>query len=326
VQRGDFTFGDLLAWRYALRPLLAAPGVSFLDADEARNRVVLGIDPALTPEARQALVAAAVQRGVPSQALVLADSGPFVEFRGQPGVSVQSTFRPAPAGVEISFFPNFPNGFVCTLGFNAVLDGVAGFVTNDHCTNVKGGVEGTTYYQNLPPGPVIGTETVDPEFFTDDPCPSGYHCRFSDSAFVAYESASTGALGKIARTKGNGSLTVSPPALRFNIAGTSSALVGATLNKVGQTTGWTSGKVVATCADVSVSGTDPKLAQLCQTIVAAHSDHGDSGSPVFARVGNSASVRLVGILWGGATSNGQDVFVFSPFDSIQQELGTLRIH
>jgi len=40
---------------------------------------------------------------------------------------------------------------------------------------------------------------------------------------------------------------------------------------------------------------------------------------------NGSSVKLLGILWGGGTSNGQQVFAYSPFDNIQQELGALRV-
>src|SRR3954447_18703429 len=47
VLRGDYDFAQLVAWKRALRPaVLGQPGVVFLDADEARNRIVVGIDAA----------------------------------------------------------------------------------------------------------------------------------------------------------------------------------------------------------------------------------------------------------------------------------------
>jgi hypothetical protein len=51
--------------------------------------------------------------------------------------------------------------------------------------------------------------------------------------------------------------------------------------------------------------------------VSAGVGSGDSGSGVFQ--GTGASVKLVGILWGGSGSS----FVFSPFGNITRELGTL---
>ena len=45
VHRGDYEFKRLLDWRLTLRPVLALPGVIFLDVDETRNRVVIGLEP-----------------------------------------------------------------------------------------------------------------------------------------------------------------------------------------------------------------------------------------------------------------------------------------
>ncbi|HEY4561533.1 MAG TPA: hypothetical protein VIJ36_01050, partial [Thermoanaerobaculia bacterium] len=45
VLQGRYDFAQLVAWKRALRPaVLGQPGVVFLDADETRNRVVVGID------------------------------------------------------------------------------------------------------------------------------------------------------------------------------------------------------------------------------------------------------------------------------------------
>jgi hypothetical protein len=99
---------------------------------------------------------------------------------------------------------------------------------------------------------------------------------------------------------------------------------GSLVHKVGRTTGWTYGFVVATCADVKVSGQD--ITQLCQTIVGAGSGGGDSGSPVFSRIGSTAKVKLDGILWGGGTDSfDNSIFVFSPIANVQGELGALIV-
>src|SRR5579864_6988906 len=47
VLRGDYDFAQLVEWKETLVPaLLGQPGVVFIDADESRNRVVVGVDAA----------------------------------------------------------------------------------------------------------------------------------------------------------------------------------------------------------------------------------------------------------------------------------------
>jgi hypothetical protein len=97
--------------------------------------------------------------------------------------------------------------------------------------------------------------------------------------------------------------------------------VGSTVNKVGRTTGWSKGKVVATCVTVNVGGSN--VTQVCQTVVNAKVGAGDSGSDVFS-VTSGSNVKLDGVLWGGSSDGTQ--FVFSPFANITGELGSLTTH
>jgi len=327
VRRGDHTFEQLLRWRADLRPLLALPGVILLDADEARNRVVIEID-ATSP--RKALQRDLLERGlaasaVPRPAVVVVESAPSRELLG-----LRNKVRPAPGGVEIVFPINPPQFGVCTIGFNATRGKVAGFVVNSHCTRVRGEVDWIRYSQSSPTDGLIGTEIADPGYSTEPPCPAGRRCRFSDAAFAKYDKAKLGALGKIARpTFGGGdlgSLSLIPPAARFTITGKgASPLVGEMAHKVGRTTGWTFGQVTSTCIDVIPSGTDITL--FCQSRVTAGVAGGDSGSPVFARHGSGNNVALVGILWGGSVdASGNSRFVFSPLDNVEQELGALKVN
>jgi hypothetical protein len=128
--------------------------------------------------------------------------------------------------------------------------------------------------------------------------------------------------GEIAKTGtvNSGSLEVTGS---FNISGqnnTSTSFSGE-VQKVGRTTGWTSGNVTNTCVTVNVSGSNIQL--LCQTLVQRAGTQivagGDSGSPVFT---GSSNATLIGILWGGNSSG--DLFVFSPLKSIQDELGSFN--
>ena len=327
LRQGDYEFERLLDFRRELRPLLAMPGVVFLDADEARNRVVLGLDATSQGKSleRRRLEQRLLATGVPRQAVELVETMPIAPLTG-----LQSKFRPTPGGVQILFPVAPPLYGVCTLAFNAYRGGVFGFVINSHCTGTRGEVDGTQYYQSLPPDGTIGTEIADPEFFTDPPCPEGRKCRFSDAAFARYDNPHFGVLGQIARPSSNGSefgsLTLKPAGARFIIAGKAgSPLTGDFVHKVGRTTGWTYGTVVATCGDFNVGGTD--VTELCQSAVRGGGGPGDSGSPVFYRIGSSTKVKLAGILWGGGSSPDLGtVYVFSPLANIEQELGPLKVN
>src|SRR4051795_5203576 len=308
VLQGRYDFAQLVAWKRALRPaVLGQPGVVFLDADETRNRVVVGVDAAQAKSLDTGgLDKALALKGVPREAVLYQEvpairylTGVWTDQVKKPATStIQSAARPVPGGVQIIFL-DLPLAYFCTAGFNAYLDGDFGFVTNSHCTLNRGMVDDTPYAQgNNPLAAPIATETVDPAYFTGDPCPSGYKCRYSDSSFARYNTTSLGSLGKLAKTSSRGasagSITLKPPTSRFSISAIASALQGQVVNKIGVTSGWTYGPITATCADVGITGSNYGL--LCQNIVRAGSDHGDSGSPVFSWT-NGSTVKLLGILW-----------------------------
>jgi hypothetical protein len=314
VLRGDYEFERLVAWRHELRPLLGLPGVSFLDSDEGRNRVVVGVDSRAEGLDLGRLESEIFAAGVPREAVVFQEAAPFEDL-----ATLHDKLRPAPGGAQITF-----SNFACTLGFNAYRDNVFGFVVNAHCTNVRGETDGTRYSQ----GGAIGTEVADPAFSTGPPCPAGRRCRMSDAAFAKYDKTSLGGLGKVALTKSKGTetgtVTLKNPGARLTItARTGSPLQGDTVHKIGRTTGWTFGTVLDTCLDTNNS-TDVTL--FCQTTVRAGSGAGDSGSPVFYSLpGNKA--RLVGILWGGRTDPVVGtLYAFSPLENIEAELGPLKIN
>jgi hypothetical protein len=309
-----------------MRPMLALPGVTMLDVDETRNRVVVGVEPGLSASEREELARRIAASDVPATAVSIEVQPPVTAM-----VSLQDRFRPVVGGLQILFPIDPPLYGVCTLGFNATRGKTKGFVTNSHCTGVEGEPDGVTYSQSLPSHGDIGREVADPALFTGAPCPDGRRCRFSDSAFAKYDNPKTSGLGRLARptrqTTDPPTLTVNPPTARFNVVGRlASPLAGTIVHKVGRTTGWSAGSILQTCVDVNVSGTDITL--LCQSLVAADVDSGDSGSPVFTRIGSGANAKLVGILWGGgsAGASGFRVFVFSPLANIERELGALKVN
>jgi len=302
---------DLEALNQRLLPVFELAGVVFTDADETRGRVVVGV---LDSDMQGLVRATAARLGVSEQDIEIVETEPIFQV-----ATLQSSVRPVQAGYQIRF-----SQYVCSLGFNAIRNGVSGFVTASHCSTNQGTVDGTQYYQplNQVPGELIGTETVDPPYVRNGKgCPRGRVCRSSDSNFVAGADGVAFALGTIARTTGanNRSLEV---AGTFSITNTGSATVGQTVNKVGRTTGWGQGVVTRTNVNTGVSGSNIVL--LGQTFVEDDDvivQGGDSGSPVF-RIEGGTNVTLLGNLWGGNSSG--TMFVYSPLSGIQQELGALQ--
>jgi len=309
VEKGDWEFTQLAAWRDAGRSLLASGNVVLLDADERLNRVRVGV--AAGPDAAgtaRAVRRQLARRGVPLGAVVV-EEVPEIH----PMVTLSSVFNPVPGGVEINF-----SNFLCTLGFNVRFSagGTCYFMTNDHCTDVQGAVDGTVYFQPYL-GPKIGVEVADPAFFSGAPCPVNRICRYSDAAGARYDNAADCEFGSIARTFLN-STTINNAQPRWKIVSKQLApTVGQRVGKVGRTTGWTVGDVVATCVDTNVSGSNHTI--LCQSFVNAAVGGGDSGSPVFRFREDPSLAQLTGILWGGNSQGTQ--FVFSPTENIEFEFG-----
>jgi hypothetical protein len=292
-----------------LLPLFELAGVVFTDADETRGRLVVGV----LDRGVEGLIRARLRMlGIARESVDVVETEAIFQV-----TTLRDNVRPVVGGLQIRF-----SQFLCSLGFNAIRAGVAGFVTASHCSDKQGSVDGTQYYQplNQVTAEFIGTEVADPAFFRNNDCLPGRRCRLSDSNFS--DGAASFTLGRIARTTGpnNGSLNI---AGEFTITGSGPATSGQTANKVGRTTGWTQGTVTRTCVDTGVSGSNIVL--LCQDFVESQARivaGGDSGSPVF-RIGSGDNVTLLGNLWGGNSSG--TMFVYSPLENIEDELGGLTI-
>ncbi|HKQ76073.1 MAG TPA: hypothetical protein VJ810_20430 [Blastocatellia bacterium] len=306
VLEGQYSFLDLHSWHQQMSPtVLSIPGVISTDNDDGENRLRVGITDA--PGVAEAVEKQLSELGIPREAVVISEAKEvWPELRGRR--------RPLRGGLQINF-----GNFLCTLGFVAVRQGITGFVTNSHCTNTQGGVEGTVYHQPSASGTTnrIGQEIADPTYFTGGSCPAGRRCRFSDTSFARVPHPSgpavTTALGTIARPAVN-SFTWNGVDT-FTITAEAAPVVGQAVTKVGRTTGRTTGTIQQTCANFNVSGST--ITQLCQSRASFASAGGDSGSPVF-RITALPNVTLVGIHWG---SGG----VFSPITGIQMagELGAV---
>jgi len=314
VRQGAWEFRQLWEWKRGLIPMLSLPGAVLLDVDEELNRLHIALD--ATAEDREAnrerLERELIFSGVPREAVVVDEIEPAVPAR-----LLTSRFDPMPAGVHISFANSF-----CTHGFNVQREatGDFGFLTNSHCSRLQGVTEGTVYSQPATPD-TVAVEVDDPAFVSGPNCPPGRYCRYSDALFARYDDPSSGAAGAVARTEYRGRSTGSRSTVQTSFQVTSVDIfppVGSEVNKVGRTTGWTYGRVIMSCADINVTGTN--LTLYCQHAVRGGGRPGDSGSPVFHwREGKLPNVQAAGLLWGVSTQH----FYFSPILNIEVDLGQL---
>ncbi|MCA2211308.1 hypothetical protein [Jidongwangia harbinensis] len=317
VHRADYTFAQLKIWRDATRSVFALPSVTSLEIDERRNRVVVGLE---DPDRHSAAVRAAVTRlGIPEAAVTAVR-------RGAVTMTVRDQTRPLHGGTQIVSTAALPT---CTLGYPATRQGVAGFVTNSHCSANRGVVDNGRFWQPTRPagdGGVVGLETADTAVNAGlFDCPVNRRCASADANFVAAQTGVNISQGRIARPAVNSTNWNGTDTFRVTAADGGAALNSA-VQKVGRTTGRTTGTVTGTCVDFTVNNTDIYL--FCQQTASYNSAGGDSGSPVF-RVTNSPAtndVTAVGVNWGNFV-NGAGVTngIFSGFGPVEREIGALNI-
>jgi hypothetical protein len=299
---------DLEAQHQRLLPLFEQNGVIFTDADETIGRLVVGV---VNRGLEQAVRARLAALGVSSASVDVVVSEPIVQV-----ATLRDRIRPVVGGLQIRF-----SGFLCSLSFNAVREGVLGYVTASHCSDYQGTVDGTLYYQplNQVADEFIGQEIADPGFFSkSNGCPKGRRCRYSDANFSSGANGVDFALGRIAQTTGANNGLLDLAAVDFTISAEGAAVKNEIASKVGRTTGWSRGPVSKTCANTGVLGSN--IVFLCQNFVNATVASGDSGSPVF-KEHPDGSIILMGTLWGGNSSGTQ--FVYSPLAGVERELGAL---
>jgi hypothetical protein len=291
-----YAWKALSQWRHSLRAILRTPGMLTLDVDESQNRIVIGIDRRSSSSMRAAIAAAITAHHVPADAIVVIDTDPPHLLK-----SLSDSFNPQPGGVSIG--TQIGPLYYCTAGFNIAFEPGDGFVTCSHCTAVNGEYDGEAVGS--------GREARDAEWIPYSGGVSGYY-RYADAAAISYDYGFGGAEG-IARTESAGTCSV-PIGQQQRVFTSNSSIIDANnpnwsiqavggsleagdeVEKIGASTGWTTGHVGLTCVDMAVDSTHDEL---CQYTADFGSDGGDSGSPVFHRVGDNVHVILDGLLWGG---------------------------
>ena len=298
TQEVKYSFEELTNFLEKFEREIEEVGINIVDIDEVANEIYLGVEnEAIANKLRTAFT----QLELPKDAITVA-----VEQAPIPlATTLDSKVRPTQGGINVR----------CTLGFNTTLNGVKGFITNSHCTSKFGQVDGRVFSQG---GERIGVETVDPKFGGANSSVSCVLdlCRYSDAAFIKYDSGVNVGFGKIARVSNRPRQEITPKN-PLQIIGkrtdNSQLYSGRIVEKVGHTTGITAGKIFRTCISSTQDGTNKKF--VCQYRVNADSDGGDSGSPVYTIEG--AGVRISGVLWGGRDKT----FIFSPMSGIERDFG-----
>lgn len=344
-RQARFTFLQLQAWRDAIsEAALALEGVAFVDLDEERNQVAVGL---AHPGARGAVLALATRSGVPADALAFPPAsylvaqdttvyGPYLYTAPQPATTIIGYRRPLEGGLRLAFRRSGmtpTQHTICTLGFVASREGVRVLTTNSHCSDRSWDREQTAYFQPEPgDGRFVGYEGVDPN---GSSCGflSPNVCRDADAAAVFVELGVATSLGYIARPQGEppvgrpsfgtyyGPTTVDPATPVFAISGKGTLTTNGEVHKVGSVTGWTAGRVLRTCVDTKVAYRDWSVLR-CQAYASYSSTGGDSGAPVFM-IQPDGTVLLLGLHWGEAQD--RSYASFSPIGRIQSDLGSLTV-
>lgn len=330
LRRVRHSYDKLVAWRQVARPIVfASPDVHWLDIREQANRIAVGIEPGAVTELRdltEPLVRKLQEAGLPRSAFQFEETAPPV-----PMSTLRSRHTPVRGGHQIEF----GESSVCTAGFSAYFGGEPAYVTASHCTHVAAAATGTVHSQG---GRRIGQEVFDPGRTSAlSGCPAGHTCRYSDVAIGVFDTYANLGYATLARPA-----TADPLAGPIHLLQGDATLavwgeasypvLGETLHKIGRTTGWTYGEVIATCLDLRVG---ERVTLLCQDRVEAGVRGGDSGAPVFSVDGMSATdgttdgtdATLYGVLWGRAG----DSFLFSSLYNIREDIRRtggqpLRLH
>lgn len=340
----QFTFRELASWRDSVSLRLSGiPGMVYIDMDEGTSRVSI----AFSKDAREngeALVRLQAQRfGIPSGALRFVTSAPYVAAVGQT-VSKSATAMGANSSMTVSDslwgpYNEFGGGFqiqapgTCSLGVIADSASVRMAIAASHCSNTMYSLEGSTLKDSYSTH-TLGYEAADPAATHTI---SGYPARNSDAnLYRVYTDSVITRRGAIARlsTRGTnfGSIAInqSNPWLRVTSTEHGQTL-GATVEKIGRTTGWTYGSIVATCVDIVYSARSTGVG--CVTRALVKSGAGDSGGPIFmmddASDSTNNAVKFMGILNGVSattTYNGNsagDTISYSGYRSFENDLGIL---
>lgn len=332
-----YSFEQLAAWREAIvDDVLDLPSASLLDLDEVENRLVIGVEGG-TPDA--AVLQILARAGIPSSAVSFEAASPVVPAQSSyyDNTYLTGRVRPLMGGTVIA-----PKD--CTGGVTAIWQGQQVLLTNSHCSASVDQLDSGWWSQPNYPANYdnLGTEVWDTYGWD---CKVTFYnwkrCRHADLAAYSVTGgmlmpgeSQVFTLGRIARpttrrhgpTTGNsaGNVAIDAANPYFVIAGTYQyPLANEVMDKIGKFTGWTYGAIYKTCTDRDAPG-DRRI--VCADAADTGADGGDSGGPVFMRIGYAGppeSVVFMGLTFAKELS-GTGMW-FSNVQQIGRELGSFQV-
>ena len=315
IIKGNYTITQLSDW-YALMKsegIWDQEGVIMLDLQEASNEIYIGVVSEADVEPVYTFL---VGIGIPREAVTVE--------RIEQVTSSSHSIQDRAHNDKMAGGYQIQNGNeLCTLGFVAIRDGTAGFVTAGHCTEgdpYDGGVASTNQIHQPGGSNLVGFEDTDPSFSTSlTGCTDSDGCRHSDSAFIRFSSGVQYNRGWVAKPSSWWGVSVAPDTDHYSITSDSGAYaVGDEVIKVGRSTGKTKGDITHSCFEADDGTNNDWIGTyLCQVQVDVRALGGDSGSPVF-KVRSGDNVTLVGIL----THSNSSTYQFCPTGRIFLDLGS----
>jgi hypothetical protein len=347
IQQGTYTFTDLAVYRDIIeKELLEAIPIVLTDVDERQNVVLIGLDENSNTSTTEVLSKVA-QLGIPPEAIAFEHMAmPMLVIGGLPELEPRKTtmlptlrnyVRPLAGGLQID------RPGACTLGipvwYGSPGNQTRGFLTASHCTAFVGINNNSQWGQPLISS-LIGAEQEDPPLINCGPGSS--NCQLRDAALIdlnsAHDNSSNTLPGRVYLTDfssstGAGGLNVTGEKVSLT---TQSPFVGLDVNKVGRTTGWTTGEIVSTCVNTVTLVRHPdnveRITRLtCYIRANTPLNGGDSGSALFSIINDpdpsdvggffgilSACLPCIG---GGCCTNPHSAF-YVPWASIDQAMTT----
>jgi hypothetical protein len=313
VRHARYDFLQLWRWSNTVTAFMAADGGWALDVDEVNNRLWLAV---AEPQKVGRLRADILRAGVPGDAFT-------IELRARPAKTMLLTQaqRPVMGGFEIEGY-RWGGIHICTLGFNMRVNGYAGFATATHCSKERNSLDGGSVTQGDTTAPVAN-EVFDTQGELICLQAYGFRCRWSEASIFRYFGTVPSDLGRIAKPIGNEPFTIEALVIDnehpyFTITrkldSPTDVQVGTPIDKVGRSSGWTTGYVTRTCVTV-----DSGIRYWCQELASTFAQEGDSGAPMFVVEPDGLTVGLRGLLW--AHDPGSGGTFYSPISGIERDFG-----
>lgn len=307
IKKAAYDYRDLVAARMKIRSLLGQVPITMIDIQEDRNKILVGVD---NNDEIEKISALFKKMDLPAGMIQIEVYAQDVEVR-----TLQERANPTyplVGGLQIS------GAGTCSLGVNAYVNGVYGFLTASHCASTIGTTVTTSgfYQPSFNTSHLIGYEQADPPAFA---CAYSAKCRYSDTTFVAYNPSVSSLFGALAKpvalsSRSNTNLNIYDSSFLDISDSFFSAALNDTIYKIGRTTGYQSGRVTNTCYD-STSGAS--VVFLCQTKASVYNVEGDSGGPVFSMNADGT----VNYLGNTSKRDANYDLIYSPIGNFRADMG-----